>query len=156
MKQVSAGILLYRYQNQSPEFFLVHPGGPFFTRKNAGYWTIPKGEPDPQENLLECARREFVEETGYTPGAPFQELLPVRQKGGKLVYCWLAAGDLDPELVRSNTFEMIWPPGSGNMRSFPEIDRAGWFNTARSIELINVAQRELILQANELLQATNR
>ena len=115
MKQ-SAGILLYRKTGSEPEFFLVHPGGPFFAKKQEGWWTIPKGEPNPDEDLLECAIREFEEETGYRPSPPFTELAPITQKGGKKVYCWAAEGDLDPDAITCNTFEIEWPPKSGRSK----------------------------------------
>ena len=143
MKQ-SAGILLFRKTGTEPEFFLVHPGGPFFTKKHEGWWTIPKGEPNPDEDLLECAIREFEEETGYRPAPPFTELAPITQKGGKKVYCWAAVGNLDPAAIICNTFEMEWPPKSGKMKSYPEVDKAGWFALAEATKLINERQRELL------------
>lgn len=143
MKQ-SAGILLYRKTGSEPEFFLVHPGGPFFAKKHDGWWTIPKGEPNPDENLLACAIREFEEETGYRPMPPFAELTPITQKGGKKVYCWAAEGDLDSEAITCNTFEMEWPPKSGKMKAYPEVDKAGWFTLAEARTLINERQRELL------------
>lgn len=143
MKQ-SAGILLYRKTGSEPEFFLVHPGGPFFAKKQEGWWTIPKGEPNPDEDLLECAIREFEEETGYRPSPPFTELAPITQKGGKKVYCWAAEGDLDPDAITCNTFEIEWPPKSGKMKAYPEVDKAGWFALEEAKTLINERQRELL------------
>lgn len=143
MKQ-SAGILLYRNIGTETEFFLVHPGGPYFAKKDNGYWTIPKGELEPAEEPLECAIREFKEETGYLPSAPFILLQTITQKGGKKVFCWAAAGDLDPETITSNTFEIEWPPRSGKMKEFTEIDKARWFNFEEAIVLINERQVPLL------------
>lgn len=139
----SAGIVMYRHSNE-PEFFLVHPGGPFFRNKNEGWWTIPKGEPATGEDLLATALREFREETGYTPAPPFTPLAPIIQKGGKKVYAWASAGDVDPESISSNTFEMEWPPKSGKVTAFPEIDKAGWFPYKEACLLINERQRALL------------
>ncbi|MFP5439795.1 MAG: NUDIX domain-containing protein [Bacteroidia bacterium] len=136
----SAGILLYRMAAAGPEFLLVHPGGPFFTKKNEGWWTIPKGEPNDDEELLHCALREFNEETGCMPKSPFKALQPVIQKGGKTVYCWAVEGDLNPETITCNTFEMEWPPKSGIIKSFPEVDKAGWFSYTEAKRLINERQ----------------
>jgi len=145
MKQ-SAGILLYNIVNLKPEFFLVHPGGPFFAKKNEGCWTIPKGEFLDNEFPLNAAMREFEEETGYKPTGPFIELQPIIQKAGKKVYCWAALGELDAEGIMSNTFEMVWPPKSGNLKSFPEVDKAGWFNYDAAKVLINERQIDLLDQ----------
>lgn len=136
----SAGILLYRITYAAPEFLLVHPGGPFFVKKNEGWWTLPKGEPQSGEGLFACALREFTEETGYTPQPPFKALQSIQQKGGKMVYCWAAEGNFNPEDISCNTFDMEWPPKSGIIRSFPEIDRAGWFAYADAKVLINERQ----------------
>lgn len=135
--KISAGILLYRIAGAQPEFFLVHPGGPFFAKKDAGWWTVPKGEPTAGEDLLACAQREFTEETGYSPQPPFTALAPVTQKGGKKVHCWAAQGDLDADSIISNTFEIEWPPRSGKSKSFPEVDKAGWFAYDEAVMLIN-------------------
>jgi len=151
--KTSAGILLYRLAGNVPEFFLVHPGGPFFAKKNEGWWTIPKGEPNSDEPLLSCAMREFTEETGYTPQPPFIPLQPITQKGGKTVHAWAAAGNLDPETITCNTFEVVWPPKSGKMKSFPEVDKAGWFSYSEALLLINEQQRGLI---EELMTKLNR
>lgn len=139
MKQ-SAGLLLFRKINAVLEFFLVHPGGPFFARKDAGFWTIPKGEPLESEDLLTTALREFQEETGFKPEGDFVALNPIIQKGGKKVYCWAIEFDLDAEKIISNTFQLEWPPRSGTVKTFPEIDRAGWFNHADAAKLINEKQ----------------
>jgi predicted NUDIX family NTP pyrophosphohydrolase len=124
----SAGILLYRHGADGPEVLLVHPGGPFWAKKDLGAWSIPKGEYEDGEDARACALREFEEETGASPPAgALVELGEVRQKNGKRVTAWAAEGDLDADAVRSNTFTMQWPPKSGRMQEFPEIDRAGWF-----------------------------
>lgn len=127
--RTSAGILLFRRRDGRLEVLLAHPGGPYFTARDAGAWTIPKGEPDPDEDLLAVARREFQEETGHAvPGDAVIDLGTIVQKGGKVVYGWAVEGDMDPADARSNTFEMVWPPGSGMLRSYPEIDRVEWFD----------------------------
>lgn len=141
---ISAGLLLYRFEAEELRFFLVHPGGPYFARKDEGAWTVPKGEPEPGEAELQAARREFEEETGYRPDGHFIPLSPVTQKGGKTVKCWAVAGDLDPETLVSNTFELEWPPGSGKKESYPEIDRGGWFGIAEARVKINERQAPLL------------
>lgn len=144
MKQ-SAGILLYRYHQKTLEVLLVHPGGPFYARKDAGAWTIPKGEPDAaEEDLLLVARREFEEETGMPVEGTFIKLSPVRQKGGKLVHAWALESDFDVNMLKSNSFEMPWPPKSGKMQSFPEIDKAAWFNVPEALTKILAAQGAFI------------
>lgn len=150
MKQ-SAGILLYRNTGSETEFFLVHPGGPYFAKKNEGWWTIPKGELQPLEEPLDCAVREFKEETGYLPQGPFIALKPIIQKGGKKVVCWAAAGNLDPDTITSNTFEIEWPPRSGKMKEFPEIDKARWFAFEEAILFINERQVSLLEELKERL-----
>lgn len=150
MKQ-SAGILLYRLKNEVPEFFLVHPGGPFFTQKNEGWWTIPKGEVMDDEDPFTAAKREFKEETGYEVSGEFTALMPVKQKAGKIVSCWAVEGDFDQNEVKSNTFEIEWPPKSGQRKSFPEIDRAGWFAFEEAQQLINEAQRSFLIETLKFL-----
>lgn len=141
----SAGILLYRNTSNQTEFLLVHPGGPFFKNKDDGYWSIPKGEFSPDENPLDAAKREFEEETGTTLNADtFIKLSPIKQKSGKTVLAWAAQGELNADTIVSNTFEMEWPPKSGKMAMFPEIDRAGWFTTDAARIKINAAQAALI------------
>jgi predicted NUDIX family NTP pyrophosphohydrolase len=144
MPRVSAGILLYRQRDQQLEVLLVHPGGPFFRAKDAGAWTIPKGEPNQNEELLAAAVREFAEEIGFAPEGPFVELGAIRQKGGKEVHAWAASGDCDPTAIRSNTFSIEWPTKSGQFRSFPEIDRAGFFTLDEARQKINPAQAALL------------
>jgi predicted NUDIX family NTP pyrophosphohydrolase len=139
----SAGILLFR--GAPPEVLLVHPGGPFWAKKDAGAWSIPKGEFDEGEEPLDAALREFEEELGSA--LPSSDLVPlgsVRQKNRKEVLAWAAEGDLDPSTVRSNTFTMEWPPRSGRQASFPEIDRAEWFPVEVAREKLNPAQAEFL------------
>jgi predicted NUDIX family NTP pyrophosphohydrolase len=141
----SAGIVLYRSGAAGVEVLLVHPGGPFWARKDAGAWSIPKGEYEDDEDPLACALREFEEETGTRlEGDEVVELGSVRQRGGKQVTAWAVAGDLDAATVRSNTFAMEWPPRSGREAEFPEIDRAEWFDLAVAREKLVPAQAELI------------
>lgn len=133
------------------EVLLVHPGGPFFTKKDAGSWSIPKGEYLSDEHPLDAAKREFKEETGMDQEGEFIALLPIKQSGGKIVTAWAVEGDLDPEMIVSNTFEIIWPPGSGKLRSFPEIDKAAWFTLEVAKQKINKGQISLLDQLAELL-----
>ena len=152
MPKESAGLLLYRPSNSSTEVFLVHPGGPFWANKDAGSWSIPKGEIEAGENLLAAAKREFREETGLLiPPGTFQALKPIRQKSGKIVHAWAAQCDLDSAAVKSNTFSMEWPPRSGKMREFPEIDRAGWFEIAVAKSKILKSQLGLLEQLEQIL-----
>jgi predicted NUDIX family NTP pyrophosphohydrolase len=145
----SAGILLYRRGSAHLEVFLVHPGGPFWKNKDAGVWTIPKGEFTNEEPALDAAVREFREETGFTLKGPFQPLSPIRQKGGKRVYAWASAGDLDPTQIVSNTFELEWPRHSGRTQTYPEVDRGGWFSLSAAREYINPAQIPLLEELEE-------
>jgi len=139
MPRKSAGILLYRLTGESPEVFLVHPGGPFYVRKDAGAWSIPKGEFD-EGTQAAAALREFYEETGVRLEEPLHFLAEIKMKSGKVVYCWSKEGDLDETQLVSNLFEMEWPPRSGKMQSFPEMDRGGWFTLAAAKEKILPAQ----------------
>lgn len=145
--KISAGILLYRNTGSETEFLLAHPGGPFFAKKQEGWWTIPKGEPIPEEAPLATAIREFEEETGYKPQPPFIELAPVIQKGGKQVLAWACKGTLDAENITCNTFEIEWPPRSGRKAFYPEIDKAGWFTFEQACKHINERQIPLLEQA---------
>jgi predicted NUDIX family NTP pyrophosphohydrolase len=152
--RTSAGILLYRRLDGRLELLLAHPGGPIFTRRDEGYWTIPKGEVDPGEGLLAVARREFEEETGHHP--PDADPIPlgnIVQKGGKVVHGWALEGDLDPATAESNTFEMTWPPGSASRQSFPEIDRVAWFDPAEARRRVKATQIPLIDRLEEALAA---
>jgi predicted NUDIX family NTP pyrophosphohydrolase len=145
MAKQAAGLLAYRLRDQQLEVFLVHPGGPFWAKKDAGAWTIPKGELAPDEEPLAAARREFTEETGFTPEGPVASLGTVRQAGGKLIHAFaVEAAALDPEKIVSNTFTLAWPPRSGRQMEFPEVDRAGWFSVEAAAEKINPAQAELL------------
>lgn len=143
--RVSAGILLFRRRSDGIEVLLAHPGGPIFARRDAGHWTIPKGEPDPDEPLIEAARREFREETGLPPpDGTWHELGSIVQKGGKVVHAWGVEGDLRPEDMVSETFELEWPPRSGRRETHPEIDRVAWFEPAEARRRIKDAQIPLI------------
>jgi predicted NUDIX family NTP pyrophosphohydrolase len=144
MGKQSAGILLYRETEGKLQVFLVHPGGPFFKNKDDGGWSIPKGEFLDDEDPLEAAKREFKEETGQVITGKFIPLNPITQKGGKKVYAWAVAGDIDHLTIRSNHFEMEWPPRSGKQQSFPEVDRAAWFDIDIAKVKINPAQAGLI------------
>jgi predicted NUDIX family NTP pyrophosphohydrolase len=149
----SAGILLYRLSGGAPEVLLVHPGGPFWARRDAGAWSVPKGEYEDADDPLAAARREFEEETGTAlQTGELLELGDVKQKNGKVVRAWAAEGDLDPDAVHSNTFTMEWPPRSGRTAQFPEIDRAGWFGIDEAREKLNPAQAEFLDRLLELLR----
>ena len=128
MAKKSAGILLYRRVNTAPEVLLVHPGGPFWKNKDIGAWSVPKGEFADDEQPLIAAVREFKEELGIDVSGDFIELLPQKQKSGKIVYTWALEQDTDVDDIVSNTFELEWPPRSGKMIEIPEVDRAGWFS----------------------------
>ena len=146
-RPTSAGILLYRRRADAGqlEVLLAHPGGPWFATKDAGHWSIPKGEVDGDEQLLDVARREFSEETGHpVPGGSTIELGSIVQKGGKTVHAWAVEGDLDPEAAHSNLFETEWPPRSGRLATFPEIDRVAWFGPAEARERIKPTQIPLL------------
>lgn len=140
----SAGLLVYRRRDGALEVFLVHPGGPFWQNKDDGAWSLPKGEYTDEEEALAAAQREFLEETGMSVSGTFSSLAPVRQAGGKIVHAWAIAGDFDAAAIRSNTFTMEWPPRSGKMRSFPEVDRAAWFTLQEARVKILAGQRPLL------------
>jgi predicted NUDIX family NTP pyrophosphohydrolase len=144
MAKQSAGILLYRIINAQLQVFLVHPGGPFFVNKDNGSWTIPKGEFLDDEEPLTAAKREFFEETGQAVDGTFAPLGSITQKNGKVVYAWAVEGDIDHETITSNTFEIEWPPRSGKTKTFPEIDKGGWFSVEEAKIKINPAQVGLI------------
>lgn len=148
MARHSAGLLLTRLSGFQPEFLLAHPGGPLFARKDDGAWTIPKGIPEPGEELFETAKREFREETGFSlPDSDYIPLGEVRQKSGKRVHCWLCFGDCDPSQLQSNLFEMEWPPRSGRRQSFVEVDRADFFSADAAKVKLLTAQTPFIDRA---------
>ena len=140
MPKQSAGILLFRLRNKDIEVLLGHPGGPFFKNKDDGSWTIPKGEIDNNEDPLLAAKREFIEETGKEINGKFIPLEPIKYKSGKIVYAWAVEGDIDPLVLKCNTFKLEWPPKSGKYIDVPEIDRAEWFSLATGKRKIIPAQ----------------
>lgn len=140
MPKTSSGLLLFRVRKGEPEVLLAHPGGPYFRNKDRGAWTIPKGELEADENPLVAAQREFAEETGYEPDGPFYKLSVIKQRGGKVVHGFACQGDFDPGQLRSNTFTIEWPPRSGELAEFPEIDRVDFFGLEAAKEKINAAQ----------------
>jgi predicted NUDIX family NTP pyrophosphohydrolase len=152
MRKRSAGLLLFRDRAGALEVLLVHPGGPFWARKDAGAWSIPKGEFGDDEAPLAAAQREFAEETGATVDGDFIALTPVRQWSGKIVHAWAVRADFDPARLRSNTFTMEWPPKSGQLREFPEVDRAAWFTLDEARAKIQPGQLPLLDRLAELLQ----
>ncbi len=146
----SAGILLYKFIDKTIFFLLVHPGGPFWKNKDLESWSIPKGEFTEDENPLDAAKREFYEETGFKleseSETDFIELDSVKLKSGKTIFAWALEFDIDATLVKSNEFEMEWPPKSGKQQSFPEVDKAEWFQTEHALKKINPAQADFIVQ----------
>jgi predicted NUDIX family NTP pyrophosphohydrolase len=153
MAKQSAGLLLYRRGGGEPEVFLVHPGGPFWAKKDAHAWSIPKGEFGAGEDPLSAARREFAEETGLPIDGAFLALPPVKQPGGKVVQAWAVEGDCDPGMVKSNSFTLEWPPRSGRMQVFPEVDRAAWFPLAVAREKIHKGQVAILDALEAMLGA---
>jgi predicted NUDIX family NTP pyrophosphohydrolase len=151
MARISAGLLLYRVDNATLEVLLVHPGGPFWANKDAGSWSIPKGEASPGEDLLTRAKQEVLEETGLVVDGTLRPLTPVKQGGGKIVHAWALAADFDPATLKSNNFTLEWPPRSGRVQEFPEVDRAGWFTLAEARQKIIKAQAALLDQLETLL-----
>jgi len=150
--RTSAGILLYRVVDSGLEVLLAHPGGPLFAKRDEDVWSIPKGEPDTDEPFLEVATREFEEETGHSvPDGPRIALGSIVQKGGKVVHAWAVQGDLDPAMAVSNTFRMMWPPRSGEWKTFVEIDRVAWFDPAEARRHIKAAQIPLLERLEEAL-----
>ncbi len=153
MGAISAGLLMVRLLHDQPEYFLVHPGGPYFIKKDLGSWSIPKGLPETGEHLLDAAIREFREETGLQPQPPYFSLGYIKQKGGKMVHAWAfqlppRCSNWDPQTdLLSNTFQLEWPPRSGRYQEFPEIDQAGWFSAEQATEKINPAQIPLLERA---------
>jgi predicted NUDIX family NTP pyrophosphohydrolase len=141
---------MYRIRDGKVQVLLAHPGGPLFQNKDDGAWTIPKGEVEPGEDLLEAAKREFEEETGVTPTGPFAALTPIKQKGGKIVHAWAFKGDCDPRAIVSNTFTMEWPPKSGRQMEFPEMDRADFFDVSAASRKIKAAQMALVEECEKI------
>ena len=148
--KVSAGLLLFR-RHATLELFLAHPGGPFWSRRDLGAWTIPKGMINPGENPFDAAQREFREETGMVPSGPFIELGSIRQKAGKEVFAWAWEGDADPSVIRSNLAKAEWPRGSGRYIQYPEIDRCAWFDPDEARRRLNPAQAEFVDRLEHLL-----
>lgn len=151
MPKISAGILLHRSHGGRTEVFLVHPGGPFWARKDAAAWSIPKGLVEPDEDMQAAARREFFEETGFAIDGALVPLGEFRQPGGKVILAWAVEGNADPAALKSNMFEMEWPPRSGVKRQFPEADKAAWFSLDEAAGKIHAGQRP-ILKALETLR----
>jgi predicted NUDIX family NTP pyrophosphohydrolase len=151
MPKTSAGIIVYRHRENWLEVFLVHPGGPFWAKKDLGAWSIPKGEFSEPEDPLTAAFREFQEETGLSLEGPFEPLAPRKQPGGKIVHAWAAEGDLDPRQIKSNTFLLEWQKGSGRQKEYPEIDRAEWFELAEARQRILPGQAGFLDELSELL-----
>jgi predicted NUDIX family NTP pyrophosphohydrolase len=135
---------MHRLRNSNLEVFLVHPGGPYWAKKDVGAWSIPKGEVGEDENPLEAAKREFHEETGFVAEGNFIELTPIKQPGGKFVYAWAVEGDCEAESIKSNIFSLEWPPRSGRREEFPEVDRAQWFILELAKEKISKGQLRLL------------
>jgi len=151
MRKRSAGLLLYRFRNNTLQVLLVHPGGPFWAKKDIGAWSIPKGEAGAEEDLLEAAKREFEEEIGSAVDGTFRALVPVTQPSGKVVHAWAAEADCDANAISSSTFSMEWPPRSGRLQDFPEVDRADWFDPATARRKITKGQIGLLDQLERLL-----
>jgi predicted NUDIX family NTP pyrophosphohydrolase len=153
MPQRSAGLLIYRFRENVLELFLVHPGGPFWKNKDENCWSIPKGLYSDDEQPLDAAKREFMEETGFdVPAGELIELTPLKQPSGKIVSAWAIQGDLDASKINSNLFEMQWPPNSGKMQKFPEVDRAGWFNLKEAKQKIFKGQIAFLDELLKLLK----
>ncbi len=156
MRRASAGLLLYRFAAGGLEVMLVHPGGPYWARKDAGAWSIPKGEIEPGEEALSAARREFGEETGASVDGEFVPLQPVKLRSGKLIHAWAVQADFDPASLSSNLFSMEWPPRSGEQREFPEADRAAWYGVEAARLKIHPGQAPLLDYLLAHLQAGGR
>ena len=152
MHRISAGILFYRLQQNKLQVLLVHPGGPYWVKKDAGAWSIPKGEAGADEQLLEAAIRETKEETGIKAQGKFIALAPVKQKSGKIIYAWALQDSFDASVIKSNTFEIEWPPKSGKKKSFPEIDTAAWFGIEEAKDKIIPGQMPLITELESLVK----
>ncbi len=153
MAKTSAGLILFRVRCDDLEVLLVHPGGPFWKKKDDGAWFVPKGEVEASEEILAAARREFEEETGIPPSGDLLSLGSVRQKSGKTIFAWAFEGDCDPAEIKSNTFAIEWPPKSGRQAEFPEIDRAAFFTTAEAKVKMHPVEFPLVERLREALQA---
>ncbi|MGB3136469.1 MAG: NUDIX domain-containing protein [Nodosilinea sp.] len=151
MAKKSAGLLMYRTENRRLEVLLVHSGGPYWVNRRWQAWTIPKGEIDPGEDRFEAAKREFFEETGQIPTGDFRPLQPARQAGGKLVFAWAFEGNFDPADLHSNTFILEWPPRSGLLKEFPEVDQADWFELKEAKKRIIKAQGQFLEELSQML-----
>ena len=151
-KKESAGLLMYRLRNSTLEVFLVHPGGPFWAKKDLGAWSIPKGECGEGEDRLDAAKREFQEETGLLPEGNFTALSPIKQTGGKTVYGWVVRGDCEAKAIASNRFTMEWPPRSGRRQEFPEVDRAEWFTMEAAKEKILKGQVGFLEELRQIVE----
>lgn len=146
MAKQSAGLLLFRRREDGIEVLLVHPGGPYWANKDAAAWSIPKGEFGADEDPLEAARREFVEETGFSPDGEAIPLAIVRQSSGKIIYAWAMEAEFDPENLKSNMFRLAWPSHSNRMQEFPEVDRAAWFPLDSATGRIHKGQKPLLME----------
>ncbi len=151
MSKKSAGILMFRRKEGSLEVFLVHPGGPYWAKKDLASWSIPKGELEGEEDALSAAKREFHEETGFRVEGVFLPLTPLRQRSGKLVSAWAVEGDCDPSQMKSNHFSVEWPPHSGELKEFPEADRSSWFGLALARAKILPGQLGFLNELEQLL-----
>jgi predicted NUDIX family NTP pyrophosphohydrolase len=154
--KLSAGILMFRKRESTLQLFLVHPGGPFWRNKDAGAWSIPKGEYEEGEDPLDAAKREFLEETGIEADGEFLPLGEIKQPSGKVITAWALEGDCEPSAVRSNMFSMEWPPKSGRQQEFPEVDRADWFTANEAKEQIVKGQTGLIDRVVALISSITR
>ncbi|RME35188.1 MAG: NUDIX domain-containing protein [Gammaproteobacteria bacterium] len=156
MSRRSAGILMYRYRDGEPEVLLVHPGGPFWAHRDEGAWSVPKGLYEEGETPLEAARREFEEETGFPVAGEFVDLGELKLPSGKRLRVWAVEGDLDAERIRSNTFEMEWPRGSGRLIEVPEVDRGAWFDPEEARRRIAPGQLPFLERLLEILRRRGR
>lgn len=152
-KRISAGILLYRFRDGTLEVFLIHPGGPYWHGKDAGAWSIPKGELEEGDDELAAAQREFEEETGSRVSEEFLPLEPLQLKSGKIIHAWAVRGDIDASAIKSNAFSMEWPPRSGRQQEFPEVDRGGWFTMETGREKIHPGQLGFLDQLRKRLSS---
>lgn len=152
MAKKSAGILLYRFQNKQVQVLLVHPGGPFWAKKDAGSWSVPKGELDENENVLDAAVREMEEETGFKAIGPYIELKPVKQRSGKIIYAFATQSDFNPKNLKSNTCFVEWPPRTNKRMEIPEVDRAEWFYIKEAKEKIVKGQVPILLELAQKLE----